>query len=315
MAAKDWAPLRDALWRHVREPLIRDYPEEWNTVNHGDTIPFNRLGYLANAGRITATDTTTTIRWYILAYGCQHFDALSALMCRPEFQDPVQHALNRPREKTWRRMIHSMFSGLLIHARFWPRVLHIDFGCGPGTASWAVIESVAGRASLTTVGHDHNPNMIALANAITGELIHDRKHLNSRFFADWRKFNKKVIRLTATRWTAVLVTVNSLFGQAFMNTDDIDRIVDLVSMVGERVRDVPMIAIGTHPNYAADAVNDAWQRIADVAGFEMRYGDTIPFQSWNPIRPGAYAPEDPRAWNRWRGEQAQLGHILEVGNG
>ena len=265
---------------------------------------------------ISATDDRWTALWYALVYACPHFDALTALMQERVFRERVMQELEREQQtRTHEDANHHILSRFLRCRYFSPRVLHIDFGCGPGTASWAVIESVAGRASLTTVGHDHNPNMIALANAITGELIHDRKHLNSRFFADWRKFNKKVIRLTATRWTAVLVTVNSLFGQAFMNTDDIDRIVDLVSMVGERVRDVPMIAIGTHPNYAADAVNDAWQRIADVAGFEMRYGDTIPFQSWNPIRPGAYAPEDPRAWNRWRGEQAQLGHILEVGNG
>lgn len=315
MPAKDWPPLRNALWRHVREPLIHDYPDDWNPAGAGGTIPFNRLSNLANGGRISTTSPTATIRWYTLAYGCQHFDSLRTLMRRREFQEPLQLALGRSHEQNiWHRM-GSILGQSAKHARLWPRLLHIDFGCGPGTASWAVIEDVADRAALATVGHDHNPNMISLANAITGDLTNDRRHLDSLFFSDWHRFNRQIRCLTTSRWTAVLITVNSLFAQDNLNTDVINRIVDLVAMVDKRVRDAPLIAIGTHPNYDADAVNGAWQRLADVAGLEVLYNEEIEFQSWNPICPGAYAPEDHGAWSRWRGDPRQLGHIFGVRNG
>ena len=312
MAAKDWAPLRNTLWQHVRVPLRRGHPEEWDGVEPGDTISFARLRSLANGGRISATDTRSAVLWYALVYGCPHFDALSALMAKREFRELDLQVLSRLQKHTRHRPANAL-AGILCRGRSapLPRLLHVDFGCGPGTASWAIIKILSGHFTLMTIGHDHNRYMTRLARRTTRDISDATQHIRYRFSSNWTLFEALVKWLATRSYDTVIVTVNSLFGQHSVGDDDIERIVSLIAAIRDRAQESSIFAIGTHPPYEADRVAAAWQRIADLSGRDVRYNGRVSFNSWNPIRSGDYAPGDGSAWSMWRG-QPQLGHIIEV---
>ena len=185
MPAKDWAPLRNALWRHVRDPLRRDHPQEWDAVVPGATIAFDRLNSLANGGKISATDERSVVLWYTLVYGCPHFDALSALMAKREFREPVLQAPNTPKKRTARIVARTLLGRHHAHCTLSPRLLHVDFGCGPGTASWAAIRNLSGRVTLVTVGHDHNRHMTKLAKRILRDISDTAHGATYKFFSNW----------------------------------------------------------------------------------------------------------------------------------
>ena len=208
MAAKDWAPLRDALWRHVREPLLRDHTDAWNGIKPGDTIPFEHRRQLANNGRISATDNKAAVLWYTLVYGCLHYDALSALMGRQEFKGLVHGALNRPSKPHSRSIPHSFPDRSSDRPTVPPCLLHVDVGCGPGTAAWAVIENLRDQGVVTTIGHDHNSSMIALAQKITADISKSLDDpVDCNFYSDWIAFEKKV------KWSWSLEPISKSFKQ------------------------------------------------------------------------------------------------------
>ena len=320
MAAKDWAPLRDALWRHVREPLLRDHTDTWNGIKPGDTIPFEHRRQLANNGRISATDNKAAVLWYTLVYGCMHYDALSALMGRQEFKGLVHGALNRPSKPHSRSIPHSFPDRRSDRPPVSPCLVHVDFGCGPGTAAWAVINALSNHAAITTLGHDHNPCMAELAQEITADVIKsvDRR-IDHEFFSDWNTFEKTAKWSRSLRGCdAVLVTVNSLFTQPSVNREEIDSIVRLIKLILEVLKSVernsPVIAIGTHPDYTPmkDEVADGWRRIGNISGRRTRYDGNVQFESWSPLCFGDYEPSDEAAWDQWAGSTWQLAHVLKV---
>ena len=296
MAAKDWAPLRDALWRHVREPLLRDHTGTWNCVNPGETIPFERLGHLANGGKISANHDKATVLWYTLVYGCMHFDALSALMDRQEFQGLVRGALDRPSKKNTLSDIRAVLGRCDAARTPQPRMLHVDFGCGPGTAAWAVIKALSDRAVVTTIGHDHNAQMIELAQEMTADIVNSTDpSIAYEFYSDWDTFQKGI------KWSrsligcdAVLVTVNSLFAQPSMNGDEIANIVGLIRLIRTTLRSLRAnrrsLLSGTHPDYNRDKVRDAWRQIGNISGRRTRYDGAVQFESWSPLSYGAICP-------------------------
>ncbi len=311
MSAKDWAPLRNALWHHVREPLQRDHPKEWDGVRPGDAPPFHRLTFLANGGKVSATDSRSVVLWYTLVYGCPHFDALCALMAKGQFEEPALRALTRPTTHTPRIFADTLLNRYRNKCTPSPRLLHVDFGCGPGTASWAIVKILASHATLMTIGHDHNRRMTRLAKTITCELSNTGQGIRYKFFSNWTLFRATVRWLAARNYDLILVTVNSLFGQHAVGDDDIKRIMSLIATLRDRSGESAMFVIGTHPRFEPDRVAAAWQRIADMPGRDMRYNGDVYFNSWNPVCSGNCEPGDDNAWSRWRG-QPQLGHIVEV---
>ena len=108
-------------------------------------------------GKILADSDRLAVLSYALVYACMHFDALCRLMARQERREPLLDALSRTAGANG--------DG--------PAVLHVDFGCGPGTAAWAVMHVLPDDARVTTVGHDHNPHMVKLARAMTADVARD----------------------------------------------------------------------------------------------------------------------------------------------
>ena len=155
-----------------------------------------------------------------------HFDALCTLMDKQEFRNPVSSTLPHGDDPS----------------------VHVDFGCGPGTASWAVMNILSNDACVTTIGHDHNPHMIELAHSMTFHVASAMtKTCLSEFYHDWGEFERTVVSLCERRWNTVIVTANSLFGQATMQPSDIEAVIVLIAGICERTRESPVFVAGTHP--------------------------------------------------------------------
>lgn len=326
MAAKDWTLLREALSRHVCEPLLRDHRDDCRNIQRDNRISYQYLQYLAKRGKISSTDDRAAILWYTLFYGCMHFDALSALIHFDKFQRLISNALNCPPKQTSH-----------------PHLLHVDFGCGPGTAAWAVIEALPKNVSLTTIGHDHNPNMIKAARSITGdvmgainsidyksfidsvdpeifididfsEILVEEDDFKGRidfgFFSDWAGFAEEVMsRRSPEHCDVVLITVNSVFSQPCITSTDIDNIIKLIKMIRDFEDGVSIIAIGTHPDYGKDNIDSAWNKIVNILG-ECYQDGTISFKSWSPLRFTDYQLSDKKAWIPKVGSHSQRFHII-----
>ena len=140
LSAKGWQPLGDAFEVHIRSPLKDDPSVNGEWRRSGEYPLHGRRGQVS-----AAADRLSTLS-YTLSYACMHFDALCTLMDKQEFRNPVSSTLPHGDD---------------------PSVLHVDFGCGPGTASWAVMNILSNDACVTTIGHDHNPHMIELAHSMT----------------------------------------------------------------------------------------------------------------------------------------------------
>ena len=263
---------------------------------------------------ISATDDKWTALWYALVYACPHFDALTALMQERVFRERVQRALERDQTtRAQRDMVQRILSRFLRHRYSSPRVLHIDFGCGPGTASWAAIKLLSGRATVVTVGHDHNRHMIKLARTITADVAKPQRNITNLFFSNWDKFKKKSIRLASKSWSAVIVTANSIFSQPSIDEDDITEICAVIADTHSHASDSLLLTLGTHPsNYEQEKIAGAWQRIASIADSEVLYDGDVNFGSWNPVRPGRYKPSDDEAWHAWHGQTRQRAHVIKV---
>lgn len=129
MKAKDWPPLKKALWKFVREPLMTDpgQNDKWKELAN-DAQSIRELGkqlgaQLGNQGQIRVDDDEWTVRWYTLCYSCMHFDALTTTL----------RMLLREKWESVPELTSSTSKPLL----------HVDLGCGPGTASWAVVKYLA----------------------------------------------------------------------------------------------------------------------------------------------------------------------------
>ena len=285
-SAKDWRPLMDAFETHVRCPL-----KAWPTIGArwrscGD-FP---LEY-AQRGEILDDSDQLTGLSYTLVLACMHFDALCGLMMEQVFRDPLSAALLRPAGANG--------DG--------PAVLHVDFGCGPGTAAWAVMNVLSHDTRVTTMGYDHNPHLVELARAMTADVVRDsgRGSTCRRFHDDKEAFEQDVeSALAEYQWHAVLVTVNSVFGK--MQPIDVLLVVQWIRRLCDRARPATVFVAGTHPQFQVPRVRRAFQRIADrVPGARMLYDGLLPVRSGSPRR------YDAPSWVVFE-PQPQLAHIVRV---
>ena len=277
--ARDWEPLRGAFKVYVRAPLKKDTStnEEWRQLG---AYPLH-----AERGQVSATSDGESVLSYTLSYACMHFDALCKLMDKQAFREPVSATLQHDDD---------------------PAVLHVDFGCGPGTASWAVMNVLSSDTRVRTIGHDHNPHMIDLARTMTthvGSAI--TKACPSEFRHDWAEFRQAVVAHCECHWNAVIVTANSLFGQHATRQSDIEAIITLITEISGRTPEAPVFVAGTHPPYSETQVRNAWRCIARIPGANWLYDDRLAVVSGNPRR------YDAPTWVVWE-PPPQLGHVIRI---
>ena len=194
-----------------------------------------------------------------------HFDALCTLMDTQVFRDHVLSALASNDD---------------------PPVLHVDLGCGPGTASWSVMNVMSNDTCVTTIGYDHNRHMAELARAMTcqvADAITRTRRINLEFHHDWTDFEQRVMLLSEHRWTTVIVTVNSVFGADAMTAEAVEAIKVLIEGIHGRARGSDMFVVGTHPHYNVGRVRNAWDRIAAIPADEL-YSESLNIISGNPRR-------------------------------
>ncbi|MDE2670438.1 MAG: class I SAM-dependent methyltransferase [Chloroflexota bacterium] len=280
--ARDWQPVRKALAVHVRQPLLSD-PE---TATVWAATPITQIGSsLGNQGQINANTDPTTILWYTLAYTCMHFDALTTLMHRAEFKHDTLDQLPPS-----------------------PHVLHIDLGCGPGTASWAVASALPDDATLRTAGHDHNPHMVALARAMTSTVseVH-QANLHFRFDSELQDLVGATLPWQGEPFDIVIVTINSLFGQHSFNINHVQRACSIVREIRSSFSNIPISLLGTHPIYSKEFVDSSWMTIAGTISAKISLSKEIAVQSWSPIKIDA---DQPSMWHPWNRDH--LGHILQA---
>lgn len=276
--ARNWEPLHEALQQHVRIPLLRDHSKDWS-----NTKP-RRLGRsFANSGQILATDSKDVVLWYTLVYSCMHFDALIDLMNTDEFR---------------------VDSGLYTSSHM--SVLHVDFGCGPGTSAWAIMKNLPATAQLETIGHDHNPHMTDLATAIVQTISKSASlAITFDFLSEWSRFHLRVMR-SARRKDLLLVTVNSLFGQTGFNSPDLSNLIDMIMKLRNDFPTVPLLVFGTHPLYRTNTVSSYWDRIAGDFSVTPTYNREQIITSWIPT---LHHEDIQDSWWRWK-PGSQLARIL-----
>ena len=277
--------LQRALAEHVRTPL-RTWPTVGAEWKRSGEYPW----HYAKKGQLAANDDLLTALSHTLLYSCMHLDALCEFMQRSDFRVPLARGL------ATRGTGDSVASD--------PSVLHVDFGCGPGTASWAVTNALAASARITTVGHDHNQHMTSLADKITRDLAAYDSNLDFCGFHPTRTgFEREVETLAKQRWNTVIVTANSVFGQASSIT--CTRVVELITKISGRTGEVPLFVAGTHPPYSEVQVRDCWQRIASLPGTDMLYAGVVSIVTGAPRR------YDPPSWVEWR-PQPQMAHLVRI---
>lgn len=278
--ARNWEPLCEALQQHVRIPLLRDHEEDWNT-----TAPESLGRSFANNGQISATDNKNVVQWYTLAYSCMHFDALNKLMNTSEFKQAL--SLQRGSD---------------------PHLLHIDFGCGPGTSAWASIKNFPNSVQLEMIGHDHNPNCTSLAKDMVHTISENTSDtISFDFLSEWSRFHRRVLR-HATHHTTILVTVNSLFGQRSVSPSAkyLRDIIELIKQLRLNSPRAQFLIYGTHPPYPKDTVPSAWKKMREDIGAILIYDQKIGVESYNPVE---FVHDIENSWNRWV-PKPQLAHIL-----
>ena len=185
-------------------------------------------------------------------------------------------------------------------------VLHIDCGCGPGTASWAVMNVLSDSARVTTIG-DHSAHMIGLADAMTAHVAQAMtKTCHAEFCQDWDGFARRVAVHCEHRWRLVIVTANSLFSQDAMQAANIHAIGELIIGIRQRTRESPVFLAGTHARYLEEHVNNAWDDIASRTGAHKLYGDLL-----ENIVSGSPRRYDAPTWVPWQ-PPAQLAHLFRL---
>ena len=189
-----------------------------------------------------------TVRWYTLNYSYMHCDALTELID----------------------------SHLKSHLPPLPgQLLHIAFGCGPGTDSWSVIRTLGDSADIVTLGYDHNKNMIELAQRMTGHIVENGPHA-CQYFTDSELL---VQRLNQSRQETVIVTINALFGQVTIDNSHVVWIADLINQLADRKTQV--FVLGTHPEFSPKKVDEAWQTIMSVRGSKVLHQDSLDIDTWS----------------------------------
>lgn len=277
--AASWEPLHEALQQHVRIPLLHEHLDDWR-----NTHPKSLGRKYARQGQISATDSRDTVLWYALCYSCMHFDALNDLMNTNEFKQNI-------------------FINNSIHSRF----LHVDFGCGPGTSTWAAIKNLPDTVRLETIGHDHNPHMVNLAKMMVQAISQSTSQdVVFDFLSDWSEFQNRVIR-NINRKDFFLVTANSLFGQRYFSEPHAGDMIDLVKKIRTVAQQASIVICGTHPSYLPETVEHIWHRIAEEIGAETVEVRDRQIESWNPIQ----CTHDIRdSWYPWDEPGPQIARIL-----
>ncbi len=272
MKARHWNELNAALWELVREPLVDEISRDaW----------FDTLKEKHQQGQIEEQHDMQTVRCYTLNYSYMHFDALTKLI----------------NEQLKRRLMP-----LPEH------LLHIAFGCGPGTDSWAVIRALGESVNVTTIGYDHNGNMIELAQNITERIVRNGPH-RYKYFDDSDKFKQQ---LSSGEEQIALVTANALFGQDNVTDEFVTWIVDLIDQLADRKTQV--FVLGTHPEWEREKVNQAWERIAEIQGANEMYKDSLDIRpTWSATNSGKYHWSEAEPWQRGDNFRKQLARIIQVG--
>ncbi len=277
MIAKDWLPLKKAFWKFVREPLMSDpgQKDKWKEIADGaqSNLELGRqLGTLGKQGQIQVDDDEWTVRWYTLCYSCMHFDALTAL-------------LTMLLSRKWELVPE------LTSSKGKP-LLHVDLGCGPGTASWAIVKCLSGHSYVSTIGFDHNKHMIGLARSMTSYVAVSTKRIDDNAFcADRNDFEHKIEeRLhSGNTWNAVVVTANAFFSQNSVSDETVDWTVDLLRKFSSH--GAPLFVIGTHPEFNEPRTTEVWGIIAGISGAQVIYDGRVSFDTWNPV-----SYDDESAW-------------------
>ena len=208
--------------------------------------------YPRERGQVSATDDRLAVLSYTLSYACMHFDALCTLLDRVEFRAPVTAALADGDD---------------------PSVLHVDCGCGPGTASWALMNVLSDGVRVTTIGQDHNPHMIGLAESTTVHIAQAMKRTClAEFCQHWDEFVPRVMAHCEHRWNIVILTANSPFGQKAVQAAYVHAIEEVIVDIRQRIGESPVFLAGTHPRYReAYVVNKTWDSIANRTEADRLY--------------------------------------------
>lgn len=265
MEARHWDELNAALWEFVRAPLM-------------DEIDQRAWCNTLKKSQITKQSNVRTVRCYTLNYSYMHFDALTKLInkqLKPRLK-PLQGHL-----------------------------LHIALGCGPGTDSWAVIRTLGESVNVTTIGYDHNGNMIKLARDIAEWITKNESH-KYEYFDDRDEFEERSVH---GKDQVALVTINALFGQKTVDGEFVTWIVELIDWLAEKK--TQFFVIGTHPKYSEEKVNKAWQQITELQGACTIYEGRLDVRTWSATRYGEYHWSGEEPWKRGR-FKPQSARIIQV---
>lgn len=180
MTAYEWVGLREAVQNLVWVPLEEEFGEGARS----------KIREARSArGEVGSADDMTTIRCYTLNYSYMHFDALCAAIMCDEIKPHWEKKIVKPDGNG---------------------IVHVDLGCGPGTSSWAVAR-LLGERQLTTIGYDHNVNMVQLAGQITGAIA---PRCDANFYVNLDDVNSKIDTIGSGNGSGtVLVTINHLLNQ------------------------------------------------------------------------------------------------------
>lgn len=272
MKARHWDELNEALWEFVRGPLMDEIDRSaW----------YDTLKEKHKRGQIEAKDDIQTARCYTLNYSYAHFDALTKLIN----EQLKRHLIPLPEH-----------------------LLHVAFGCGPGTDSWAVIHTLGESAKIMTIGYDHNRNMIKLARKITERIATNGSH-KYQYFDDSDKFERG---LSLDKSQIALVTANALFGQETVTDEFVTWIVNLIDWLADRKTQV--FVLGTHPKYKRRKVDRAWDRIVEIQGANEIYKDLLDIRpTWFATNYGKYLWSEAMPWQSGDQFDEQLSRIIQVG--
>lgn len=283
--ARNWEPLCEALQQHVRIPLLRDHEDDWKRFNPRESdFKWRVARDLARAHYLPKEASKDSVLWYTLIYSCMHCDALTSLMNADEFNKSLDFQSGNSSS-----------------------VLHIDFGCGPGTAAWSVMKNLPATIHIKTIGHDHNPRMTNLATQMAQTISQSASNNGMfAFFTDWNRFHNQVMSNT-NQYDTFLVTANSLFGQDSFSSNYLKQIIHLIKSMRAEAQQKLIMLCGTHPPYNPDGVEQTWHRVAEETRSVAAYNQELSVSSWSPIR---CTHDIHSSWHLWQNPQPQNARIL-----
>lgn len=166
-----------------------------------------------------------------------------------------------------------------------PSILHVDFGCGPGTVSRAITDMLYTdmlykdaclEIKFATIGHDHNRHMPDIAREEIPYECYEKK-LNPevfRFQHDWNAFQQDIQSHIKQKWHAVWITANFLFGQDTFEDADAEKIVETINSIVEGVSRATRIHLfGVHPKHRNP--EERWRSIAQRTKAEIIFEESI----------------------------------------